>query len=134
MKGTLAAMGVSGLLVGAQQAASMLDQEYSAIDPTLEATIHGVNKAVSEGFSVWQIAVATICLPIAIKGMEIYKTHAQSKQEEKREALNRETLKLKAELEERQRRDDRQHELEMARIRQGQPPAEIVPMGGKASA
>jgi hypothetical protein len=129
MKGTIVAMGASGVLMAAQSGASLLDQEYSAIDPTLSVTLQTAQKAISEGFSVWQIAVATICLPIAIKGLEIYKTHAQSKQEEKAAARERDKLRLEAELDAQRKREDRAHELEMARLQRGLPAiAQVVDM------
>jgi hypothetical protein len=106
-------MGAAGLLLVAQQGASLLDSEFEKLSPDLSATLHVVNSQLTEGLSASQIAVATIGLPLAYQLIKMI----SDARREKRERITREhTSKLEIDSMAARLRLEREHAASMKEI------------------
>ncbi len=110
--------GASVLMIG-QQGLSLVDQEFDKLDPNLAAAAHAIQGQVSQGFTLTQVALATLVLPIIYQGVKILMGYAGVHQDTLKDRRDRERARFDSELRLKEERERKQMELdaEAARLR-----------------
>lgn len=96
--------GVGFALVG-QQVASVLDTEYSQMDPNLATAVSVVKSQVDQGFTVTQVAAASLLLPIVFAFVKMFAANQADKLDAAKHRREREAKEHDVDLEVRKARE-----------------------------